>query len=89
MGLYWEIASGQRRQGYAAEAGQALIDHGFQRLKLRRIVAMTRYDNAASIGVMRKLGMRVEHNLLPDPPWLQVVGIIESSSDFGSRLFNG
>ena len=76
--MYWEVASGHRRQGYATEAGQALIDYGFQQLKLRRIVAMTRADNAASIGVMRKLGMRIERNLLPDPPWLQVVGIIES-----------
>jgi [ribosomal protein S5]-alanine N-acetyltransferase len=81
VGLYWEIASGQRRRGYASEAGQALIDHGFQQLKLRRIVAMTRDDNPASIGVMRKLGMTIEHNLLPDPPWLQVVGIIESRTN--------
>jgi RimJ/RimL family protein N-acetyltransferase len=81
VGLYWEIAPSQRRQGYAAEAGQALIDHGFQQLKLRRIVAMTQAGNAASIGVMRKLGMRVERNLLPDPPWLQVVGIIESRTN--------
>ncbi len=81
VGLYWEIASGQRGQGFATEAGQALIDYGFQRLKLRRIVAMTRDDNPASIGVMHKLGMTVEHNLLPDPPWLQVVGIIEARTD--------
>jgi RimJ/RimL family protein N-acetyltransferase len=85
VGLYWEIASGQRRQGFASEAGQALIDCGFRDLKLRRIVAMTKDENAASIGVMRKLGMRVERNLLPDPPWLQVVGIIESKQDFGNR----
>jgi RimJ/RimL family protein N-acetyltransferase len=81
VGLYWEIASGRRRHGFAAEAGQALIDYGFQHLKLRRIVAMTRFDNPASIGVMRKLGMRVERNMLPEPPWLQVVGIIESRTD--------
>ena len=81
VGLYWEIASGQRRQGFAAEAGQALIDYGFQQLKLRRVVAMTRFDNAASIGVMRRLGMRVEHNTLPDTPWLQIVGIIESRTN--------
>jgi RimJ/RimL family protein N-acetyltransferase len=77
VGLYWEIASGHRRQGYASEAGRALLEHGFEHLRLRRIVAMTRYDNPASIGVMRKLGMRVEHNVLPEPPWLQVVGILE------------
>lgn len=78
VGLYWEIASSRRGQGFATEAGQALIDYGFRQLKLRRIVAMTRYDNPASIGVMRKLGMTVEHNTLPDPPWLQVVGVIEA-----------
>ncbi len=81
VGLYWEIALSRRRQGFAAEAGQALIDYGFQQLKLRRIVAMTRADNPASIGVMRKLGMTVEQNTLSDPPWLQVVGIIESRTN--------
>jgi len=81
VGLYWEIASGHRRQGHASEAGQALVDYGFQQLKLRRIVAMTRSDNAAPLGVMRKLGMRVEHNTLPDPSWLQVVGIVESRTN--------
>jgi RimJ/RimL family protein N-acetyltransferase len=79
VGLYWEIASGHRRQGYAAEAGQALLDYGFAHLRLRRIVAMTRYDNPASIGVMRRLGMRVERNSLETPPWLQVVGITEQA----------
>ena len=64
-------------EGFAGEAGQALLDYGFGHLRLRRVVAMTRYDNAASIGVMRKLGMRIEHNGLQDPPWLQVVGILE------------
>ena len=54
-----------------------MLDHGFEHLHLRRIVAMTRYDNAASIGVMRKLGMHIEHNVQQDPPWLQVVGILE------------
>jgi RimJ/RimL family protein N-acetyltransferase len=88
VGLYWEIVSGQRRRSFATEAGQALIDYGFQQLKLRRIVAMTRDDNLASIGVMRKLGMTVEHNMLPDPPWLQVVGLIESSTDFRNRRIN-
>lgn len=77
VGLYWEIASDQRRQGFATEAGQALLAYGFADLKLRRIVAMTQHDNAASIGVMHKLGMRVEHNLLQEPPCLQVVGIVE------------
>ena len=77
VGLYWEITSGHRRQGFASEAGRALLDYGFEHLRLRRIVAMTQYDNTASIGVMRKLGMRIEHNMLQDPPSLLVVGILK------------
>lgn len=78
FGLYWAISPRHQRQGYAAEAGQALIDYGFGVLNLRRIVGTTDYDNLASQGVMRKLGMRIERNPFPDPPWLQVVGILEA-----------
>lgn len=35
------------------------------------------YDNTASTAVMRKLGMRIDDNPLREPPWLQVVGILE------------
>ena len=47
---------------------------------MNRIVATTSYDNLASIAVMRKLSMRIERNPLPDPPWLQVVGMLEAAS---------
>ena len=57
-----------------------MIDYAFTRLKLRRIVATTTYDNAASIAVMRKVGMRIERNPYPDPPWLQVVGLLENKA---------
>jgi hypothetical protein len=40
-------------------------------------VATTEHANIASIGVMRKLGMRIERNSLSEPPWLQVVGVLE------------
>ncbi len=78
MGLYWEIAAQHRRQGYAAEAGAALIRYAFTELNLQRIVATTTYDNAASIGVMRKLGMAIKRNPLPEPAWMQVVGVLEN-----------
>jgi ribosomal-protein-alanine N-acetyltransferase len=45
---------------------------------VKRVVATTTYENAASVRVMRKLGMRVERNPFPDPPWLQVVGLLEN-----------
>jgi len=76
FGLYWAVAPSQQRRGYATEAGRALIDHAFARLKLDRIVASTTYTNVASIGVMQKLGMQIDRNPYPDPPWLQVVGVL-------------
>jgi RimJ/RimL family protein N-acetyltransferase len=80
MGLYWEFDPAYRRQGYATEAARALIDYAFTRLNLRRIVANTDYDNTASQGVMRKLGMQLEHNPLPEPRWFQVVAVLENTT---------
>jgi RimJ/RimL family protein N-acetyltransferase len=76
VGLYWEVAPAHRRRGIASEAAAALIDHAFAELRLARVVATTDRDNVASIGVMRRLGMRVEQNPAPEPPWFQVVGIL-------------
>jgi RimJ/RimL family protein N-acetyltransferase len=77
MGLFWAIDPEQQRRGYATEAAQAMIDFAFQQLRVKRLIATTEYDNTASIGVMRKLGMTLAQNPLPDPPWLQVVGILD------------
>ncbi len=76
VGLFWAIDPDQQRQGYATEAAQALIDFAFQQLRVKRLIATTEYSNAASIGVMRKLGMTIARNPLPEPLWLQVVGIL-------------
>ncbi len=76
FGLYWAVLPAHQRQGYATEAGGALIDYAFRELDLERIVAMTTYGNAPSIAVMRKLGMQIERNPHPEPPWLQVVGVL-------------
>lgn len=78
FGLFWAVSPAHRRQGYAIEAGRALIEHAFTRLQLQRIVATTSDDNVASIGVMRKLGLRIERNPQPDPPWFQVVGVLSN-----------
>ena len=78
VGLYYAIKPERRNQGYATEAAQALIDYGFRRLRLSRIVAGTDYDNKGSIGVMRRLGMRIASNAYPEPPWLQVIGFLDN-----------
>jgi ribosomal-protein-alanine N-acetyltransferase len=80
VGLFWAIDPEQQRQGYATEAAQALIDFAFRQLRVKRLIATTEQDNAASIGVMRKLGMTIAQNPFPNPPWLQVVGILLNRS---------
>src|SRR5260370_35940096 len=70
-------------QGYATEAPQALINYAFTQLHLKRIVATTTYEHEASIGVMRKVGMRIEKNPSPDPSGFQVVGILENRLTHG------
>ena len=76
MGLFWAIATKHRKMGYASEAGSAMVGFAFGELNLARIVATTEHDNTASIGVMRRLGMRVERNPLPEPVWFQTVGVL-------------
>jgi RimJ/RimL family protein N-acetyltransferase len=78
VGLFWVIDPQHQRHGYATEAARAMIDFAFRQLWLKRIIATTEYGNEASQAVMRKLGMRLERNPLPDPDWLQVVGVLEN-----------
>jgi ribosomal-protein-alanine N-acetyltransferase len=49
-----------RAQGYAFEAASALMDYGVGTLGLPRIVAIASPDNAPSIGLLEKLGLRFE-----------------------------
>ncbi|HEY6103160.1 MAG TPA: GNAT family N-acetyltransferase [bacterium] len=78
FGLFYAVSPGHQRHGYASEAAGALVEHAFRRLHLRRVVAMTGHNNPGSIGVMRHLGMRLTRNPEPEPPWLQVVGVLEN-----------
>src|SRR5262249_43815522 len=78
FGLFWAVSPVYQRQGYATEAASAMVDFAFRELRLHRIVATTTYGNRASRRVMEKLGMRIETNPYPDPPWLQVVGILDN-----------
>lgn len=79
FGLFWVIDPGHQRKGFATEATQAMITFAFKELRLSRIIATTEYANTASQGVMRKIGMQITHNPLPEPHWLQVVGILENN----------
>jgi RimJ/RimL family protein N-acetyltransferase len=52
-----------RGQGYAREAAAAWLACGFERFGLKRIVAITRVDNAASGKVLESIGMRFERRM--------------------------
>ncbi len=53
VGLFWVIATEFRRNGYAPEAAQAMIDHAFNVLRLARIVAATEYDSPGNWSIHR------------------------------------
>ncbi|MGO9604921.1 MAG: GNAT family N-acetyltransferase [Candidatus Binataceae bacterium] len=78
VGLFWAVSPALQGKGFATEAARALVNYVFGTLKLGRILAGTEYNNAPSITVMRRLGMRIEKNPFPEPPWFQVTGILEA-----------
>jgi len=81
VGLFWAVTPLHQQRGIASEAASALVGYAFSHFHLRRLIATTAHDNVASIGVMRKLGMRIERNPFEEPPWLQVVGILENTDN--------
>ena len=56
--LGWAVNPDFQNKGYATETAFALIDFGFQKLKLSVIYATCDTRNAASFKVMEKIGMK-------------------------------
>ena len=63
-------------RGYAFEAAAAVMTYGREVLGLRRIVAITSLDNAASIKLLEKIGLRFERliKLTEDQPEVRLFG---------------
>jgi RimJ/RimL family protein N-acetyltransferase len=53
----WRLARTAWGHGYATEAARAVLDFGFERLRLPEILAVTTAGNLRSQAVMRRLGM--------------------------------
>ena len=51
-------------KGYATEIAAAIINWGFEHLRVNRLVAITRPDNKSSQRVLTKIGMRHTGNIL-------------------------
>jgi ribosomal-protein-alanine N-acetyltransferase len=56
----WWIARRYWGRGLATEAARAALDDALERVCLRRIISIARPENTASIGVMKKLGLRFD-----------------------------
>jgi hypothetical protein len=41
-----------------------------------RAIALADHSNTVSIGVVRAVGMAIEENPFPEPPWFQIIGIL-------------
>jgi RimJ/RimL family protein N-acetyltransferase len=53
----WHFHPDHWGRGYATEAAKAVLSHAFTELGLARVNAVAYAENAASFGVMRRLGM--------------------------------
>ncbi len=64
----WRLVPEHWGKGYATEAANSLLHHGFTCLGLTEIVAFAVPANAASTAVMRRIGMRARPDLDFDMP---------------------
>ena len=68
----WRISARHWRNGYASEAGLALLRHAFETLKLDEILSIAVHDNHRALAVMRGIGMHpdaasdFDHPQIPD-----------------------
>lgn len=74
----WRFREDAWGRGYAKEAAIAAIDAAFDRFGAEEVVALTVEGNAASWGLMERLGMRRRDELdyddmRYDPPWRRAI----------------
>jgi len=59
----YELDSKHWGNGYATEAGRAVLDFGFSHMNLQRVSAWCIADNTSSRRVLEKLGMQLERRM--------------------------
>lgn len=75
MEIGWRFREDSWGQGYAKEAASAALDTGFDRFGAREIFALTNIENAASWGLMLRLGLRRRDELaFVDPRFEPPIG---------------
>jgi RimJ/RimL family protein N-acetyltransferase len=64
--LTYALGRAYWKQGYATEAGNAMIERGFRQFGIDRIVnAVIEHEKHHSLKLMRRLGFRITRNLNP------------------------
>jgi ribosomal-protein-alanine N-acetyltransferase len=65
-----------RSKGYAVESAAAVLEHARRVLRMQRIVAISSPDNAASIAVLERIGLKFERmiRLAEHSPELKLFG---------------
>lgn len=59
----WAVSVPHWRRGYATEAGAAALTWAFDHLDVAEVISITAPDNAASRGVMTKLGLTYDRTV--------------------------
>jgi [ribosomal protein S5]-alanine N-acetyltransferase len=69
LSRYWSL-------GYAVESAAAVLVHARETLRIKRVVAITSPDNAPSIAVLEKIGLKFERmiRLVDHTPELKLFG---------------
>jgi ribosomal-protein-alanine N-acetyltransferase len=58
--LGWWLARSHWGRGLATEAARAALQDAFERAGLHRVISIAMPENAASIGIMKKLGLKFD-----------------------------
>ena len=69
------ISRDRWRKGFATEAAIGCRDYGFKKLGVKRLISLIDPANAASIGVARNVGMKLEKQSYWQNKWMNVYSI--------------
>ncbi len=56
--IAWRLSYEYWGKGFATEAAQAVLEHAFDKLKIKEVVAYAVHDNERAIHIMEKVGMK-------------------------------
>ena len=73
------IAKPWQRQGLGAEVARALVQYGFETLRLERLIALVDPENEASIRTAEKAGLRSWKEVKVEGVWSAVYAVVRAS----------